>query len=128
MEGNDFILINDEDRTYEILNMEAVFLVISYKMELSEEKGFADINLLANEAEANGVPIFGLSASLGDYVEKKRHDYQTPFEFGSMDETTLKTIVRSNPGLILLKKGIVVGKWHFNDVPTFEEAKNQYLK
>ncbi len=121
------IIMNDEDRTYEILEMDAVFLVISYKMELAEAKGFKDINALATQAEASGVPIFGLSASLGDYVEQKRHELQTPFEFGSMDETTLKTIVRSNPGLVLLKKGVVVGKWHFNDVPTFEEVKNQYL-
>ncbi len=50
------------------------------------------------------------------------------FEYYFCDATTLKTIIRSNPGLLLLKKGTVVDMWHYNDWPTFEEVNQEYLK
>ena len=49
-----------------------------------------------------------------------------PFYF--TDETTLKTIVRSNPGMLWLKEGTIVGKWHYNDFPDSENLINQYLR
>jgi hypothetical protein len=43
------------------------------------------------------------------------------FEFYNADDVVLKTMVRSNPGLILLKDGKVLGKWHYNDFPSYDE-------
>jgi triosephosphate isomerase len=43
------------------------------------------------------------------------------FSIASMDETALKTIVRANPGIVLLKKGVIVRKWHYQDLPGFTE-------
>ncbi len=125
---HDFVIYQEDmDRTDEILNMDAVFLVIAYRMNNTEPEGYPVINALATEAEKAGIPVIGLSASLIDEVEVKRHEFQTPFPFATVDETTLKTIIRSNPGVVLLKKGTVVKKWHFNDVPTFDEAKKAHL-
>jgi uncharacterized membrane protein YphA (DoxX/SURF4 family) len=122
---HDFVIYQEDmDRTDEILNMDAVFLVIAYRMSTTKEEGYAAINQFAQEAEAAGIPVLGLSASLAEEVEIKRHELQTPFPFATVDETTLKTIVRSNPGLVLLKKGTVAKKWHFKDVPAFAEVKN----
>jgi hypothetical protein len=50
------------------------------------------------------------------------------FDFYFTDETTLKTIVRSNPGLVLLNKGTIVEKWHLNDIPDYESIKNLFIK
>lgn len=125
---HDFVItLEDEDITDQVLNMPAVFLVISYKMGITEDDAYGEINAFANKAEAARIPFIGVSASLPEVVEQKRHELQTPFPFAVMDETTLKTIIRSNPGIVLLKHGRVAAKWHYNDLPDFAEVQKEYL-
>jgi len=50
------------------------------------------------------------------------------FDFYTCDGITLKTIVRANPGIVLLKKGVVIAKWNANDLPIYEDVKNTYYK
>ncbi len=119
------ILLNDEDITSKILNMENVFLVVAYNITKTHAEGYPNINTFAENAEAAGVSVFGLSASLNETVENFRHEAQTPYPFASVDETTLKTIIRSNPGLVWLQNGVVKKKWHYNDVPDFSTIKSQ---
>lgn len=125
---HDFVItLEDEDITEEVLSMPAVFMVISYKMEITEDEAYAKINDFAQAAESNGTKVLGVSASLPEVVEQKRHELQTAYPFAVMDETTLKTIIRSNPGIVLLKHGRVAAKWHHNDLPDFEEVKKNFL-
>jgi len=37
-------------------------------------------------------------------------------------------MIRSNPGLVLLKDAVVKGKWHYNDFPTFKEFLDEFNK
>lgn len=121
---HDFMIMTDAgDITDSILNLDVAFLMIAYNMEKTHPEGYAAINQFALDAEKAGIPFLGLSASLTEVVAQKRHEYQTPFEFATMDETTLKTIIRSNPGLVMIKKGTVVKKWHYNDVPDFSDVQ-----
>lgn len=125
---HDFVItLEDEDITDEVLSMPTVFMVISYKMEITEDEAYAKINDFAQAAENNGTKVLGVSASLPEVVEQKRHELQTAYPFAVMDETTLKTIIRSNPGVVLLKHGRIAAKWHHNDLPDFEEVKKNFL-
>ena len=49
------------------------------------------------------------------------------YDYFTADEKVLKTIVRSNPGIILVKQGIILGKWHYNDLPSMDWLKANFL-
>jgi len=68
-----------------------------------------------------GFDVRILTSTGYEKFEAFRHEHQLSAQYYAADATVLKTIVRSNPGLILLKKGTVLKKWHFNDVPELEE-------
>lgn len=121
---HDFAISTDMgDITEEILQAENYILIISYRLDKADRAGFEHIANVMWEMEGENVPVLALSSSAPEDAEQLKHDIQAPFEFGSMDETTLKTIIRSNPGVVWLKKGVVFKKWHFNDVPTANELK-----
>jgi uncharacterized membrane protein YphA (DoxX/SURF4 family) len=54
--------------------------------------------------------------------ENFRHEYQVSLPYYHADGTVIKAMIRANPGLILMKNGIVLGKWHNNDIPTKKEV------
>lgn len=126
---HDFVLedlTEGGDRTEEILALDQVALWVAYdisKTDLDVQNQVADIS---TQLQSSGVPVFGLTGGMYDQVEDFRHAHNLAFPFLSCDATTLKTVIRSNPGLVLLKKGTVVGKWHHNDIPTFEQLSAQW--
>ena len=61
-------------------------------------------------------------------MQRIQKEAEISFPFYFTDETTLKTIVRSNPGMLWLKEGTIVAKWHYNDFPASEDLINQYLR
>lgn len=119
---HDFLLLyQDEDITQRVLEAKNAFLIISYNVSKANAKGFEPLKLFAQGAQNEQHLVMGLSASLEQEVEAYRHEHQLAFPFATADGTTLKTIIRSNPGLVWLQKGVVKAKWHYNDVPTWAE-------
>jgi uncharacterized membrane protein YphA (DoxX/SURF4 family) len=118
---------NGDDITDEVLDYEGYYLLlVCYNLEKTNADVFGKINEFAAKAEKNNIPFIALTASAPDVVERFRHENQTAFDFCGTDETTLKTMIRSNPGLMLLKKGTVMDMWHYNDMPTFEEFRKKH--
>lgn len=117
------ISMGEREVTDDVLNSPYIFLMLAYRIDETNRDAYEQVNKFALDAQNDGIVFLGLSASLPDDVEVMRHELQTPFPFASMDETTLKTIVRANPGVVLLKEGVVVKKWHYNDLPSYAEAK-----
>ena len=91
-------------------------MVIAYDLAKSERPYFAEIADLARKANAKGYKVIGMSASNDQLSGELKKRYSLDFEFYFTDETTLKTIVRSNPAVLTLKKGTIQQKVHYNDL------------
>jgi uncharacterized membrane protein YphA (DoxX/SURF4 family) len=125
---HDFIVnYEGSDITYDVLQKPAVFLVIAAKLHKASIPGFEKVSAFANDAQKAGFEVLGLTSASGQEAEEFRHRVQAAYPFAEMDQTTLKTIVRSNPGIVLLKKGVVINKWHYNDLPNFSEVQKKHL-
>ena len=112
----DFSIEDGEiDFTDEILNMNKVIIIISYDLEKINKKSIPKIKDLSTNAFNNDYEIIGLTSSSIAFSENFCALNDIPFKFYTCDETALKTIVRSNPGLIILEKGTIAAKKHFND-------------
>ena len=114
---HDFMLEDTQnDLAPEILKMDKVLLVIVYNASKSDDKGFVDIKNIADKAISEGYNVYGVSASFEDDLILIQNNYDLPFDFLFCDETTLKTMLRANPGVITLNKGTVTGKWNWKDI------------
>ena len=109
------IEVNGNNLTDEILSEEKLLIYISYNLEKFSSKAIENMKFSAEKAKNNGFKIIGLTASSVEdrniFIKKNN----LSFEFYTCDETALKTVVRSNPGAIVLKAGNVVDKKHYKD-------------
>lgn len=106
----------DKDLTNYYLNKENLVLVISYSLENIEKGGALKLKTLQDRAKANGYEIIGLTASGQDAKDRINNAYNIDFEWFLCDEKALKTVVRSNPGVLVLDKGTIKQKVHWNDI------------
>lgn len=116
---HDFIItsMNGEDLTQKILSDPGYsVLMISKKLEEAENNRLADGFELGNYCSAKGIAFYILTSTGTDAVK----GINNGLRFCTADETTLKTMVRANPGYILLKDGIIIGKWSWANVPEKE--------
>lgn len=125
---HDFVLSDAEgdDQTANILNSDTpVLLIVSAQIDKATwESQLEQLIEIKNQSLQQGVKTYVLTASSDDAITKFEMDSDAGFEYLNADETMLKTMIRSNPGLVLLQKGTVVGKWHHNDIPQVADFKN----
>ncbi|HEY3372873.1 MAG TPA: BT_3928 family protein [Prolixibacteraceae bacterium] len=101
------------------------FIAIAPNLQKADLEGMKKIAELAKAAKRKGYKFIGLTASSPDTFDAFKAETGVEFDFFNTDEITLKTIVRSNPGLIGLKKGTIMNKYHFNTIPKPEELVDQ---
>lgn len=106
---------NEQDYTAEFMEVENLIVIVAYNMESTEKDGYLPIKEITDEALKKGYKVIGLSASSENVTDRLVENYKLNFRFYFCDETTLKTIVRSNPGILELQKGTVTQKLHWND-------------
>lgn len=114
---HDFTIeLNGEDHAEEILNLPKVLIIICRDLGEVNAEGLKAIAPIATEAAQKGYRVIGISASGAEEINPVKEKFGLDFEFYFCDLTTLKTIVRSNPGIVVLNEGTITQKLHFNDL------------
>lgn len=118
---------NEEDIT-ELVLTDTIFnfLLVAANLEKSITKNQHKINELYNYCNINNYHFRCLTASTPKEIAQFKVVNKAYYDFYSLDEATLKTMIRSNPGLILMKDGVVIEKWHSNDIPSIEVLIKKY--
>jgi len=119
--GNDFTVDYIENPDYQLL-----FVIYDISGSKNNKNDLVlDFSQKCNE---QGISFIAITSSLPEKVEKYKQENNFDFEFYYADDITLMAMVRSNPGLVLLKDGVVMDKWHVNDIPLFSEFEEEYIQ
>ncbi len=94
-----------------------VFLLIARRLDDSNRQALDKAVEIADFCKEHGYRFYCLTSSPQSRIEPLKSALGLTYDFCFTDEITLKTIVRANPGLVLLQKGTVLNKWHYNDMP-----------
>ena len=107
-----------EDITQEVLNDKGyTFLLISPILEKADDSNFGNIDQIYEYAQDHGYRFICLTASGEKAIAKWQDITGAEYPFYTTDATTLKTMIRSNPGLMLIKGGTIIRKWSHNELP-----------
>ena len=98
-----------------------LFILVMHSIESADESRVDKINELYDFCEENGLPFYAATSS--DEAEMQLWRKRTGAEYPILwaDDIMLKTMVRANPGVVMLKDGKVVGKWNVEYMPQIED-------
>lgn len=125
---NDFALFDDEGENIAdtiLADSKGVIMLMAPHWSGADQSKIAQISEVYNYAEAHGYRFYGVSGSSDRDMSQWKYQTGADYPMLFMDATTVKTVVRGNPGLVLLKDGKIIDKINFydfpavNDVPTF---------
>jgi len=105
----------DGDYTDLLMQTEKLMLVVMYNLDKTDKKSMVKVKEITTQAMQNGYDVFAFSASNQVDYNIFKKEYDLDFDLLFCDETTLKTIIRANPGIVTLSKGTITGKWNAND-------------
>lgn len=117
----DFSIDSDDgDLTNQFLEKDKLVIVAMYNISKAESGGVTKLKSFTDDAMGKGYTVIGLTSSGASEKQQITSDNNLNFDFYLCDEKVVKTIVRSNPGIIILEKGTVVNKAHWNDIEDIE--------
>lgn len=118
---HDFSIIRQEDGediTDEVLDDDNyTFLLVAHQLSQADDSTIDLINELYDYSVEHGYQFYCLTSSPDSDIEDWQERTGAEYPFCLMDDITLKTMIRSNPGLMLLKNGVVINKWSVNSLP-----------
>lgn len=106
------------------------FWIIVHELAHTEDNEtlIAQMNDFYKLATQDGHKVIALTASNAKEIDDFKHKHNALYDFATVDNTVLKTMIRSNPGLMLMKDGVVIANWHHNNFPTYSDAKQKFMK
>lgn len=115
----------EDIKDFFLYDEKGIFLITSSNLQKTNREAWTKIAQFAVEAKRKGYKVIALTASSRGEFDAFKQETGANFDFFNADEVTLKTMVRSNPGIMLIKKGTILAKYHFNDIPKTEEMEDQ---
>jgi len=103
------------------------FLLVSPDLVDTYEKDFELFKTIISEQKNSNYKTYLLTASTGQDIRLFNNVVNLKIDFYITDVLTLKTMIRSNPGLLLIKDGTIIKKWHKNDFPDMKKI-NEIIK
>ena len=106
------------------------FWLIVHELSLTNqnETVMAEVNDLYKLATLDHHKFIAFTASSAKEIDQFKHQHNALYDFATVDNTVLKTMIRSNPGVMLVKDGKVIMNWHYNNLPTYSDAKQKFMK
>lgn len=120
----DFQIIdeNGSEWTEDFTTAEGVVLMhVSRELDDMETSVQPELNALSEAASAAGWQFIGLTNADGSAHAEYQAAHDVPYAFYTCDQTELKIVVRSNPGLVMMQSGVVIGKWPWRSLPSWDE-------
>jgi uncharacterized membrane protein YphA (DoxX/SURF4 family) len=103
-------------------------VVVAYDLAHTDENAIGELNALAlNAAEQYNIRTVMLTSNAARDAAVFSKKNKLFMEIFYADPVPLKSMVRANPGLILLKNGVIIGKWHYHQLPSFDKLSSKYL-
>ncbi len=93
------------------------FLLVAHRVESAEDSNIDRINQLYDYSVEHGYGFYALTSSSEAGIDEWRDRTGAEYPFCLMDDIVLKTMIRSNPGMLLIKDGTVLNKWSHNGLP-----------
>lgn len=125
---HDFVLLNDnnEDVAPQITtDKNATLLIVSSQIQKGVwGENIDKIRNLKKMLIEKGIKSFLVTSSSNENISSFEYNTDAGFDYLIGDETMLKTVIRSNPGLVLIQDGNIIGKWHYNNIPNIKEFEN----
>lgn len=114
---HDFTMEKDgSDYKDELLVEPKLIMFVSYDLAIADKKGMEQLEKLHLEAKAKGYKVIGMTASDEAEIAKTKRENKLTFDYYFCDATTLKTIERANPSIVVLNNGTITQKVHYNDI------------
>ncbi|HEY0091741.1 MAG TPA: BT_3928 family protein [Flavobacterium sp.] len=113
---HDFSMEKDgSDYKDELLQEPKLLVFTMYDLALADQDGLAKLEKLHQQAKAKGYKVIAMTASLDEEILRVKNKHKLTFDFYFCDATTIKTIERANPSLVVLNNGTIMQKLHHND-------------
>lgn len=120
---------NGTDYTHELIeNPFYNLVVVAYNLHDTNEKAIGKLNALAlDAAEKYNVRTIVLTSNSPEDAAKFTKKMNLVMEIFHADAVPLKSMVRANPGILLLKGGTIINKWHYHTMLSFNELSEKYF-
>ena len=114
---HDFTMEKDGfDQKERLLRHYKLLVFVAYDLAIANKEGMLLLKNVQKEAEAKGYKVIGMTGSTQEQIEKTKKEFGFTFDFYFCDAIALKTIERANPSIIILERGTVKQKVHYNDI------------